>query len=106
MSKALLAILVLCAACKPPTVFTAFHATGDRPEFTIEGGRARHLDITTCEDSTRVLWQADAPTNGVLPDLVVDSTKILDEGCYYVRIIPGNRRRFVVMPSRSLLQDL
>lgn len=102
-----LAGLLILAACEgSPKVFVANHATGDRPTFEIEEGKARHLDIVGCADTTKVLWQADAPAGGYLPATVVDTAKVLEEGCYVVRIVPQHSRRFVVMPDRVLLQDL
>jgi len=99
--------LVLLAACGgSPKVFVANHAMSDRPTFEIEEGKATHIDIVTCTDSTRTLWQADAPAGGYLPATVVDSTKALDEGCYLVRILPRHARHFEVMPDHVLLQEL
>lgn len=99
--------LVLLAACGgSPKVFVANHAMSDRPTFEIEEGKARHIDIVSCADSTRPLWQADAPAGDYLPATVVDSTKALEEGCYVVRIVPRHQRRFSVMPDHVLLQDL
>jgi hypothetical protein len=102
-----LAVLVALAACGgSPKVFVANHATSDRPTFEIEEGRARHIDVVGCGDTTKILWQSDAPEGAYLPATVVDSTKALAEGCYFVRIVPQHRRHFEAMPDRLLLQDL
>jgi hypothetical protein len=107
MNRLARASIILLAACGgTPTVFLANHATGDRPVFEIEGGKARHIEIFACQDSTHTVWQADAPAGEALPAVVVDSTKVLAEGCYEVRIVPGNRRRFSVMPDRVAVQEL
>ena len=107
MKKRALTGLVLLAACAgSPKVFVGNHAMSDRPTFEIEEGKATHIDIVTCADSTRMLWQADAPAGGYLPATVVDSSKALDEGCYMVRILPSHARRFEVMPDHVLLQEL
>ncbi|HYK10770.1 MAG TPA: hypothetical protein VEV39_08220 [Gemmatimonadales bacterium] len=107
MRKSALAGLALLAACGgSPKVFVANHAMSDRPTFEIEEGKARHIDIVTCADSTKILWQADAPSGDYLPATVVDSTTALPEGCYFVRIVPQHQRRFSVMPDHVLLQDL
>ena len=98
--------VVLLAGCGSPKVFVANHAMSNRPTFDIEEGQARHLDIVACADTTKVLWQADAPAGDHLPATVVDSTVKLTEGCYVVRIIPEARRHFEVMPDSILLQDL
>jgi hypothetical protein len=106
MSKYWTLAVVLLAGCGSPKVFVANHATGDRPTFEIEEGKARHIDIVTCADTTKIVWQADAPAGDYLPATVVDSTKALDEGCYVVRIVPRHQRHFEVMPDRVLLQEL
>lgn len=107
MNKRALGGLVLLAACGgSPKVFVGNHAMSDRPTFEIEEGKATHIDIVTCTDSTKVLWQADAPAGGYLPPTVVDSTKALEEGCYLVRILPRHTRHFEVMPDHVLLQEL
>ena len=107
MKTAALGALLLLGACGgTPKVFVASHATGDRPTFEIEGGKARHVDIVSCGDTTNILWQADAPGGGSLPPVVVDSTKVLAEGCDLVRIIPGADRHFEVMPDRVAVQEL
>lgn len=105
-TSALVPLAALVACGGSPTVYVAGHATGDRPAFEIEGGKARHLDVVGCNDTTKILWQADAPAHGALPALVVDSTKALPEGCYIVRIVPGANRHFEVMPDRLAVQEL
>jgi len=106
MNKRALGALVLLAGCGSPKVFVGNQATGDRPTFEIEEGKARHIEVVGCADTTKVIWQADGASGGYLPDTVVDSTTTLSEGCYFVRIVPKHSRHFVVMPDRVLLQDL
>lgn len=107
MKRIVVAALMILAGCRnPPTVWIAPHATADRPTFVIRDGQARHLDIVSCGDTTRPVWQADARANETLPSLVTDSTAALDGDCYLVRIVPGNERHFSVKSNRFLMQDV
>ena len=101
------ASLVFLGACgKTPRVYVALHALSDRPAFEIEDGHVRHLDIVSCDDTTRPVWQADASAGDTLPSLVTDSTVPLDGECYYVRWGTAGRRHFSVRPNRYLMQDV
>lgn len=104
----LAALVVLVGCAKTPTVWVAPHATAERPTFVIRdgGGGARHLDVVPCGDTARPVWEADARPNDTLPSVLVDSTTVLDGDCYFVRIVPGNRRHFWIKPNHFIVQDV
>lgn len=100
-------IVVLGGGCrKAPEVYVEWHATASHLELRIEGA-ARHIDVVSCDDTTKQLWAFDAPSGGYLPGhVLVDSTALRDADCYVARLQPGGRRVFRIRSKGGAVQYL